>query len=39
MTKEERLRFGSNGRVYASREFNRKVLMDRLEGWFVELAG
>jgi glycosyltransferase involved in cell wall biosynthesis len=39
MTKEERLRLGSNGRVYASREFNRKVLMDRLEGWFFELTG
>lgn len=39
MTKVERLRLGSNGRDYANKEFNREVLMDRLEGWFVELAG
>ena len=39
MPKVERLRLGSNGHVYASKEFNREVLMDRLEGWFVELAG
>lgn len=39
MTKVERLRLGSNGRDYATKEFNREVLMDRLEGWFVELAG
>lgn len=39
MTRVERLRLGSNGRVYANKEFNREVLMDRLEGWFVELAG
>lgn len=37
MPREERLRLGSNGRNYANKEFNREVLMDRLEGWFVEL--
>lgn len=39
MTRVERLRLGSNGRDYANKEFNRELLMDRLEGWFVELAG
>lgn len=38
MSRVERLRLGSNGRDYANKEFNREVLMDRLEGWFVELA-
>ncbi|MBU4117851.1 MAG: glycosyltransferase family 4 protein, partial [Proteobacteria bacterium] len=38
MPRLERLRLGSNGRDYAKKEFNREVLMDRLEGWFVELA-
>jgi glycosyltransferase involved in cell wall biosynthesis len=39
MPRVERLRLGSNGRDYAIKEFNREVLMARLEGWFVELAG
>lgn len=39
MTRSGRLMLGSNGRAYANREFSREVLMDRLEGWFVELAG
>jgi glycosyltransferase involved in cell wall biosynthesis len=37
MPKLERLRLGSNGSNYANREFNREVLMNRLESWFVEL--
>jgi len=39
LTQAERLKLGSNGRAFAEKEFNREVLMDRLEGWFVELAG
>ncbi|MEN8134156.1 MAG: glycosyltransferase family 4 protein [Thermodesulfobacteriota bacterium] len=39
MTRDRRLILGSNGRAYAHREFSREVLMERLEGWFVELAG
>lgn len=38
MPKVERLRLGRNGRNYASKEFNRELLMDRLEGWFTEVA-
>ena len=37
MTRGQRLRLGINGRDYANKEFNREVLMNRLEGWFVEL--
>jgi len=37
MPRVERLRLGNNGRNYANKEFNREVLMDRLEGWFIEL--
>jgi len=39
MTKEERLLLGKNGHTYAKQEFDRKTLMDRLEGWFHESAG
>lgn len=39
MPQGEREQFGANGRNYAQREFGRDVLVDRLEGWFVELAG
>lgn len=38
MSKDERLQLGKNGRAYAQKEFNREVLMDRLESWFVELV-
>ncbi len=38
MSKGERMRLGSNGREYAKKEFNRELLMDKLEGWFVELT-
>jgi glycosyltransferase involved in cell wall biosynthesis len=38
MSKDERQQLGKNGRVYAQKEFSRELLMDRLEGWFVELA-
>lgn len=38
MSKDERRQLGKNGHAYAQKEFNREVLMDRLEGWFVELA-
>lgn len=38
MSKKERRHFGENGRVYAKKEFSREGLMDRLEGWFVELV-
>jgi glycosyltransferase involved in cell wall biosynthesis len=39
MTRNGRLMLGNNGRAYANKEFSRELLMDRLEGWFVELAG
>lgn len=38
MSKDERQQLGKNGRAYAQKEFNREVLMDRLESWFVELV-
>ena len=38
MTKEERLLLGKNGHAYAKQEFDRKTLMDRLEGFFHEVA-
>lgn len=38
MSKDERLQLGKNGRAYAQKEFNREVLMGRLESWFAELA-
>lgn len=37
MTTNEQLMLGNNGRAYANTEFNREVLINRLEGWFVEL--
>jgi colanic acid biosynthesis glycosyl transferase WcaI len=39
MTSDERSLLGGHGRAYATKEFGREMLMDRLEGWFVELAG
>ena len=38
MSIDERSMLGSNGRAYANAEFSREVLIDRLEGWFVELT-
>jgi glycosyltransferase involved in cell wall biosynthesis len=38
MSKETRLELGNNGRAFAKKEFSRELLMNRLEGWFVELA-
>jgi len=37
MSDDERLQLGENGRVYAQNEFNREVLMDKLENWFEEM--
>lgn len=33
-----RKQLGENGRVFAGTAFSREVLMDRLQGWFVEVA-
>lgn len=38
LSKKERQQLGNNGRTYALKEFSRKLLMDRLESWFVELV-
>ena len=37
MSKEGRQQLGGNGRAYAEKEFSRKLLMDKLEGWFGEI--
>lgn len=37
MREEERRRLGDNGRAYAQKEYGRKLLMDRLDSWFVEV--
>ena len=34
----ERARLGAAARAYCRREFDRKALLDRLEGWLAELA-
>ena len=36
LTKEDRQNMGSNGRNYAQTEFNREILIDKLESWFKE---
>lgn len=36
MSKGERQRLGKNGRAYAQKEFDRKLLLDQLESWFNE---
>ena len=33
----QRSKMGSNGRVYAQREFNRNILLEKLEGWLGNL--
>jgi colanic acid biosynthesis glycosyl transferase WcaI len=38
MPDEARARLGSNGRAYCQREFDRKTLFARLEGWLEDLA-
>ena len=38
MSDSERRQLGKNGRTYAQKEFNRDVLMERLESWFVEIV-
>lgn len=38
MNKDDRQQLGKNGCAYAQKEFNREVLMSRLENWFVELV-
>lgn len=38
MSKDSRLQLGNNGRLYAQKEFSRKLLVDKLEGWFTELV-
>lgn len=38
MSEDERRQLGINGRTYAQKEFNREVLVGRLEGWFAELV-
>lgn len=38
MSGQARRNMGDNGRVFAEREFGRKALIDRLEGWFLELS-
>lgn len=38
MSKDERQQLGANGRTYAQKEFNRELLMSKLENWFVELT-
>lgn len=39
MTDENRKKMGFSGRDYFEKNFERKRLIDRLEGWFDELAG
>ena len=38
MSEDDRLILGRNGRAYAKQEFDRSALIDRLEGWFGEIA-
>ena len=38
MSKDGRQNLGCNGRAYAEKEFSRKLLMDKLEGWFAEIT-
>jgi glycosyltransferase involved in cell wall biosynthesis len=38
MPKEKRMEMGESGRKYCEENFNREVLMDRLEGWMKELV-
>lgn len=38
MPVEARRGMGENGRAFAEREFGRRLLIDRLEAWFTELA-
>ncbi|MDP2349547.1 MAG: hypothetical protein Q8M74_00115, partial [Chloroflexota bacterium] len=38
MPKAQRMCLGENGRTYAESEFGRSVLVDRLEGWLMDIA-
>ncbi len=38
MPKSQRISLGENGRGYAESEFGRSVLIDRLEGWLIDIA-
>ena len=38
MSKATRRQLGENGRVFAGTHFSREVLMEKLLGWFVEVA-
>lgn len=38
MSKDQRQQLGKNGRTYAQKEFNRELLICKLESWFIELA-
>jgi glycosyltransferase involved in cell wall biosynthesis len=38
MQRSRRIALGGNGRRYAEREFGRTVLVDRLEGWLLQLV-
>jgi glycosyltransferase involved in cell wall biosynthesis len=38
MSDSERQQLGKNGRAYAQKEFNRDMLMERLESWFEEIV-
>lgn len=38
LSKSERIQLGQNGRAYAEREFYRDKLMERLEGWLLEVS-
>jgi glycosyltransferase involved in cell wall biosynthesis len=38
MSKDGRQQLGWNGRAYAEKEFSRKLLMDKLEGWFTDIV-
>jgi colanic acid biosynthesis glycosyl transferase WcaI len=39
MTREKRAEMGAKGQLYAKNEFDRPMLLDRVESWMLELAG
>lgn len=38
MNKSDRQQMGNNGRTYAQKEFNRELLINKLESWFLEIS-
>jgi hypothetical protein len=38
MSKENRKAMGEQGKKYCEKNFNREVLIDKLEGWLRELV-